>query len=183
MFIYIAVLSLRIHISPRLLIKKLLPTFIIAVTTASSSAAFATELDTCTKKLGIDERIANFGVPLGNVLYMPGGALYFLVIGLFMAEFYSIDINPLFITILIIMSTLLAIATPPIPGGTITCYTVFFSQLGIPLEALSIAIALDLVMDFIITAMNLACLQIELTEVSHQMGMLNLNTLKKDKGN
>jgi len=180
--LYICVLAVRKKVSPLLLMKKMLPTFLIAFTTASSVAAFSTEVDTCIKKLGIDERVANFGVPLGNVLYRPGSAIYFMLLGLFAAEVYQVAITPVFLIMLIIMSTLLAIATPPFPGGALTCYSVLFVQLGIPLEALTIAVALDIVTDFIITSTDLIYFQIEIIEITDQLGMLDKDVLhKKEK--
>lgn len=180
LILYIGVLSIRKKISPVLLMKKMLPTFLIGLTTASSVAAFSTEIDTCTKRFGIDERIAIFGVPLGNVLYKPGLAIYYMLLGLFMSEIYNIPITAVVLIILAIMSTLLAIATPPVPGGALTCYTVLFVQLGIPLEALTIAVALDVVADFIITSADLAYFQIELIEITDQLCMLDKKILHKN---
>ena len=51
--VFIGILAARRRVSFRLLVQKLLPTFLIGLTTASSSAAFATNLETCEKKLGI----------------------------------------------------------------------------------------------------------------------------------
>jgi Na+/H+-dicarboxylate symporter len=48
------------RINPAKLWKATLPTFIIAVTTASSSAAFAENLNTCINKLDVNKRLANF---------------------------------------------------------------------------------------------------------------------------
>jgi Na+/H+-dicarboxylate symporter len=78
------------------------------------------------------------------------------------------------------MSTLLAIATPPVPGGALTCYTVLFVQLGIPLEALTIAVALDVVADFIITSTDLTYFQMELIEITDQLGMLDKKMLHRN---
>lgn len=178
--VYIFIFCLRRHVSPVIFIKKLLPIFVIGIATASSSAAFATETDTCIKRIGIDKRVVDFGVPLGNVLFKAGTAVYFLILGLFMADTYGVKINITFIIMLIIMSTMLAIAAPPIPGGAITCYTILFAQLQIPKEALALAITFDVVADFITTAMNLTYLQIELADVSFELDMINMNILKKD---
>lgn len=50
--VFIGILAARRRVSFRLLVQKLLPTFLIGLTTASSSAAFATNLETCENAHG-----------------------------------------------------------------------------------------------------------------------------------
>ena len=152
--VFIGILAARRRVSFRLLVQKLLPTFLIGLTTASSSAAFATNLETCEKKLGIPPMLAHFAVPLEQVLYMPSVAVAFVATGR------------------------LSLAMPPIPGGALTCYTVMFTQLGIPGEALALAVAINSMIDFIATASNLTCLQVEVTTVAGQLGMLDTKCLR-----
>ena len=53
---YVFAAAVRLKVSPILLMKKMLPTYMIALTTASSAAAFSTNLETCERKLGIPKR-------------------------------------------------------------------------------------------------------------------------------
>ena len=53
-----------------------------------------------------------------------------------------------------------------------------FAQLGIPGEALALAVAINSMIDFIATASNLTCLQVEVTTVAGQLGMLDTECLK-----
>lgn len=64
--IYLLAVSIRKKVGVGTLAKKLFPTFLICLSTASSSAAFSTNVETCEKDLGIDRRIVNFGIPLGQ---------------------------------------------------------------------------------------------------------------------
>lgn len=75
---YLMLVCARRKVHPGLLLKKMMPTFLIALTTASSSAAFGVNMECCEKELGIDKRIVNFGVPLGQVIFMPGFPSSFL---------------------------------------------------------------------------------------------------------
>lgn len=169
----------RTRISPLLLLKKSLPTGVIAVTTASSVAAFGSCTFTCEQKLGVDKRMTSFGVPLGVVMFPPGTAMYFLIICIYMAEAYAIQCSPVWFLLAIFTSTVLAIAAPPIPGGTLTCYTILFTQLGLPEEALAVALALDVLFDFMATGVNMYTLQMELLIQARRMKMLNLKILQK----
>lgn len=92
--VFIGILAAQRRVSFRLLVQKLLPTFLIGLTTASSSAAFATNLETCEKKLGIPPMLAHFAVPLEQVLYMPSVAVAFVATCLCMAENFGTAITP-----------------------------------------------------------------------------------------
>ena len=92
-----AMVCIRQKLPPLPYLKKLLPTFLIAITTASSSAAFATNVECCRKDLGVNQKIVNFGIPLGQVVYMPGVAVLFFAASLCMAEVYAVAITPTWI--------------------------------------------------------------------------------------
>ena len=173
--VFIAVLSVRYKVGFGMLVRKLLPTFLIGVTTASSAAAFATNMETCEKKLGIPETISHFAVPLGQVIFKPGALIGFTVVCLCMAENYGVSITPAWIVTMVIVTSLLSMAAPPIPGGALTCYTVMFTQLSIPMVA--IAVAINSIIDFIMTANNLTCLQVEAVMASGGLNMLDKETL------
>ena len=176
--VFIGILAARRRVSFRLLVQKLLPTFLIGLTTASSSAAFATNLETCEKKLGIPPMLAHFAVPLEQVLYMPSVAVAFVATCLCMAENFGTAITPAWLLTMIVVTGLLSLAMPPLPGGALTCYTVMFTQLGIPGEALALAVAINSMIDFMATASNLTCLQVEVTTVAGQLGMLDTKCLR-----
>lgn len=180
--VFITSLSIRYKTDFQTLIRKLLPTFLIGVTTASSAAAFATNMETCEKELGIPQTLSHFAVPLGQVIFKPAVVVGFSGVCLCMAENYDVSITLSWLVTMILVVGLLAMAAPPIPGGALTCYTVMFTQLSIPIEAVAVAVAINSLIDFIMTANNLTCLQIEATMVSGKLGMLDRDCLRR-KGN
>jgi len=172
-------IKFKFNISLAKLFKKLLPTFIIALTTASSAAAFSVNVETCEKDLGIAPNLTKFAIPLGQVVYMPLAAIEFLSISMIMAQEYSVAITPVWIATAVFVCGILSIATPPIPGGALSILTVLFLQLNIPAEALAIAISIDLLTDYIVTAGDITCLQEELVLCAAQTGNLNIDKLRK----
>lgn len=52
-------------------------------------------------------------------------------------------------------------------------------QLGLPAEAIAIAIAFNVILEFVSTAVNVAVLQLELVELSGSLGMLDKKVLVK----
>lgn len=178
---YLVIVCTRRKVHPRILLKKMMPTFLIALTTASSSAAFGVNMECCEKDLGIDKRIVNFGVSLGQVIFMPGVSVMFLAVGFCMAEIYGVAVSPVWLVTAFLIAIVLAVAAPPIPGGALTCYTILFVQLKIPMEAIAVTIALNAILEFVTTGVNLFCLQAELVEVAAGLDMLDLKRLREEK--
>ncbi|MGM9958510.1 MAG: dicarboxylate/amino acid:cation symporter [Erysipelotrichaceae bacterium] len=175
---YVINAAFRLSTNPILMMKKMLPTYLIALTTASSAAALATNLETCVKELGIPKKVADFSIPLGQVIYKPG-----FVVGLFatvmcLSEYYEISITPQFIIMTVLVVGLLSMASPPIPGGALSVITVLFAQLSIPAEAIALAVAVNVVLDFFMTSSGLACLQVQVTLVADSVGVLDKKRLQ-----
>lgn len=176
---YLAIVCLRKKVSPMTLLKKMMPTYIIGLTTASTVAAYQTNISTCEKKLGIDKKLIDIGVPLGQVIFMPGAIILFAAAAFGMAETYGVAITPIWMLTAFIISVILAIAAPPVSGSALTCYTILFMQLGIPAEAVAVVTALNVILEFIATAVNLFCLQAEMIEISGSLNLLDKDALRK----
>ena len=175
---YLLLVSVRKKVAPTVLLKKLMPTYIIGLTTASAVAAYQTNISTCEKKLGIDKKLIDIGIPLGQVIFMPGAIVLFVAAAFGMAETYGVAITPIWMLTVFIISVILAIAAPPVPGAALTCYTILFMQLGIPTEAIAVVIALNVILEFVATAVNLFCLQTELVELSGALQTLKTDVLR-----
>ena len=117
-------IALRKKVSPTLLLKKTWKTLVIALTTASSAAAFQRNIRDANKKLGIDKRLAEFGTSLGQVLFSPTDVAILLAMELGFAEMYGIAITPQFLIIALITNLLLSFSIPPVPGGSVMGYTI-----------------------------------------------------------
>ena len=171
--------ALRRKLSPILLMKKALPTFLVALTTASSAASFSTNVKDSNRKLGIDKKLVDFGIPLGQVLFKMSEFAMFIPVVLTFAENYEIAITPAWLMLAYVTVWLISFAVPPVAGGAIMGFTIVFTQLGIPTETMGIAIALNAITDFPLTAMNVTGWQLTMIEVADSLGGLNKETLHK----
>lgn len=123
--------------------------------------------------------ISIFGLPLGFVMFSPATAVCFLLICVYTAEVYQVECSVIWYVLALFSAAILTIAAPPILGGTLICYSIMFSQLGLPTETLMMALNLDVLCDFVATGVNMLCLQLELVIQSKRMGMLNEAILRK----
>ena len=171
--------AIRNRVSPFLLIKKGLPVLLIALPTASSAAAFGTNFKVCRSEYGIEPTVASFGIPLGIVTFKPTTALSYSIIALFFAQMYDVSISPAWIFLMMFATGILALATPPIPGGALTSYTMLFTLLGIPPQALALALACDTLCDFICTGVDQFLLPLALLNQAAKLGMVDRSKLLK----
>lgn len=171
--------AIRMRVPIALFAKKLLPTFRIALRTGSSAASFSENMETCQKKLGISSQVYRFAVPLGQVLFMPGGMIQMLIISLCMAEYFHISITFDWLICCVILSVLLSTVISPVPGGVIACCILQFAQLGIPEEAVILVAVAEFILSGFATAANEVCLQSVLVMAASQMGKLDFEILRK----
>lgn len=171
--------SLRLKCSAMLLLKKVLPPFMVAFTTASSMSAMPLSMKTCTEKLGVRESTVSFAYPLGTVIYMPASIAYFMVVALTFASIYQVDVNLSWVLRAVFTVTMLVIAMPPVPGAGLLVYTVLFAQLGIPADALVLATAIDVVVDYCNTGFNVLLLILQIAWQGKTLGCMDRNVLVK----
>lgn len=176
--ILVLYISIRYKVSVMAVIKKMLPTYIIATITSSSSAAYVTNCETCRSKYGIDSSLVDFGIPFGQVICMPGCAVVLACICSYLASFYDIEITPAWIAAALIGITLISMAAPPIPGGGMAILSTTLTLLGIPLEGLAIAVPLEMIMEYLVCGVNLLAIQTVLIRVADKLNKLDLSVLR-----
>lgn len=179
LFFFILRTAIVHHVSVPVLIKKLLPAFLVALSTASSMAAFSLCLENGKKKFGVDERLTKISVPMAQSLFKPTAISEFALATVFVAQAFNVPITYPTLISLFISSLVFAFASPPLPGISPSCYALLFLQCGIPAEAISIVIALDSLTDRITTCTMVSCQQLELVQFAGTMGMLDKEVLRK----
>lgn len=179
LFAYVLRVAIKNKVSPALIIKKLFPTFLIAVTTASTSACFGEYASAISNELGVDKKMSSFGSVLGLAFFSPSTAITYIVCAFYVAEVSNIEASISWIIIAIFISFILSVATPTIPGGAIPIYSILFAQLGLPASALAVIITLDVIFDFIATAADKNFIQLELVAQAEGNDCLDINILRR----
>lgn len=172
----------RLKVSVLRLAKKIMPSFIIGLTTASSLAAYTKGNEINKKQLGIAPRYSDLAYPLGITLYLTTYIPLNVVITYYLAEFYQVAVSPGWFITAGIVFLIVSYATPQVSGGALLCLTILLSQLGVPMEGLAAAGILALVLDFVVTGAKVAGQHLEMVLQARHLGMLDLDTLKTDNG-
>lgn len=112
--------------------KSMLPIWVNTVATNSSAGTIPITLNVVTEKLRIPMSIASFSIPLGATINLTGAALYKTILAFFVAEIYGLTLTFDQILMVIMISTIMSIAAPGIPGGGIVTGAIFLNLLGLP---------------------------------------------------
>ena len=175
---YTAVVCIRLKVGVRCYLRKLLPAFMISLSSASVGAAFTTTIDTLIGPLGVDADFAPMSYNLGGILFRPGYCIVFTACSLFTADLYGIEVTWAWLLAAFLLSFILSVATPPVLGGTTVCFSILFSQLGINSEALAIIISVNAVFEFLTVAVNNYCLQSQIVLLGNNLGKLDRGRLR-----
>ncbi len=175
--IFLSAAGIKYKIKIPLLFKKVFPSFIIGLSTASSMAAFGTMLDINGSKLGIDRDYSSFATPLKNQLHVLNEATGFTIVIYYITEYSGISVTPFWFVSAWIIIFLINMAIPPVSGGALICIGVVMAQFGIPASCLGLAATLLLVFDFIMTASKIVIVHMEEIFEADHFGLLNRETL------
>ncbi len=170
---------LKHKLSPMKTLKKLSTHTLICLSTASSSAGFSAMSECCKKSMGIKDRVTDFALPFGTIFFKPDMVISFIIVPMFLTTVYSVEISISTTILCILNAIILSVATPPVAGCALSLYTLIFMQMGIPLDALPIAIAIQTILDFPGTANKNYDMVIQLTHAADKMDMLDKSILSK----
>ena len=179
LIVYTIVVCIRLKVSVRAYLHKLLPSFMISLSSANVGAAFVTTIDTLIGDLGVDADFAPLSYNLGTILFRPGYCIVFTACSLFTAHMYGVEVTWAWLLAAFLLSFILSVATPPVLGGTTVCFSVLFSQLGIKAEALAMIISVNAVFEFLTVAVNNYCLQSQIVMLGNKFGKLDRDRLRK----
>ncbi len=147
-------------------VRAVAPASLIAFATASSSSVFADMLDTCKKRLGVPADMADVCVPLGVILSRYSSVVEFVVVPCYFAVQCGMDTSPAWFIVFAVSAFLMSFALPPISGGALAVVNGLFLQLGLPAEAIAMAMVLDVGFDFVATATGVAAAQVHAGEIA-----------------
>lgn len=174
----LARICLSQKINPLMFLKKLAPVLAITIATASSAAALTTMLHTVEKKLGIDKQLCNVGVPLAMVVFKPYILVFYPAAILCLAEVYQVPVTVSWIVSLFLTTMFVSVAAAPVPGGTVSCLILLFTQFQIPVEAAAVVIALDAIIDRVNTTSKEFFIAAELTQIADSLNLLDVEVLR-----
>ncbi|KOO07607.1 dicarboxylate/amino acid:cation symporter [Vibrio hepatarius] len=142
-------------LSPITFLKKMEDAIMFAFSTASSNATIPVTMETVKNRMGVENRISSFTVPLGATVNMDGTAIMQGVATAFIAQAFNIDLTMGDYLMVILTATLASIGTAGVPGVGLVMLAMVLNQVGLPLEGIALIMGVDRLLDMIRTAVNI----------------------------
>ena len=141
-------------LSPRIFLKKMRNVQLFAFSTASSNATLPVTLRAVEQRMGVENRVASFAVPLGATINMDGTAIMQGVATVFIAQAFGLGLELTDYLLVIVTAMLASIGTAGVPGVGLVTLALVLQQVGLPLEGIALIIGVDRILDMIRTAVN-----------------------------
>ena len=134
--------------------KEMRPSLLLAFATTSSESAYPSALQSL-EKMGVQNRIASFVLPLGYSFNLDGSTLYLAIASVFIAQAAHVDL-PLHTQLAMMLTLMLTTkGVAAVPRASIVVLSATLTAFGLPLEGIALIIGVDEFMDMARTAVNL----------------------------
>ena len=113
-------------------------------------------LRTVEKRLGANNRVASFTVPLGATINMDGTAIMQGIATGFIAQYYGVDLSVGQYLMVILMVIMASIGAAGVPGVGLILLAGVLASVGLPAEGIALILGVDRLLDMTRTAVNVA---------------------------
>ncbi|MCL9780151.1 dicarboxylate/amino acid:cation symporter [Vibrio sp. S4M6] len=142
-------------LNPMTFFKKMEDAVMFAFSTSSSNATIPVTMETAKNRMGVDNKVASFTVPLGATINMDGTAIMQGVATVFIAQAFNVDLTMTDYLSVILTATLASIGTAGVPGVGLIMLAMVLNQVGLPLEGIALIMGVDRLLDMTRTAVNI----------------------------
>ncbi len=153
--VYPLVLRLFSPIGVRRFFRAAAPAQIVGFSTSSSGATLPVTMDQAQTKLGVQEEVSSFVLPLGATVNMDGTALYQGVAAIFIAQSLAIPIGLEGQLTIVITAVLASIGSAAVPGAGLIMLVIILQAIGVPTEGVALILGVDRVLDMVRTSTNI----------------------------
>ncbi|MBE7003636.1 MAG: dicarboxylate/amino acid:cation symporter [Ruminococcaceae bacterium] len=129
------------------------PAVIFAFTSTSSAATLPVSKE-CADKLGAEEDISSFVLPLGATINMDGTAIYQCVATIFIATCSGVRLTVGQMVVIVVTATLASIGTAGTPGAGMIMLAMVLTAMGLDVNMIMIIYGVDRLFDMGRTCLN-----------------------------
>jgi Na+/H+-dicarboxylate symporter len=171
--LYPTLLMTLAKVNPVRFFKAIAPAQLLAFSTSSSAATLPVTMECVTDKLGVDEEVSSFVLPLGATVNMDGTSLYQAVAAIFIAQAMGIPLDLQTQLMIIVTATLASIGSAAVPSAGMVMLVIVLGQAGIPEAGLALVFAIDRPLDMCRTVVNVTSDATVATIVAKSVGKLH----------
>lgn len=151
---YVLILKFMGRIRLGYFFRKIMPLWLVTASTTSSSGSLPVTMRITQDDFGVDEELAGFSLPLGATINMNAGGAYYAMAVVFASQIYGIDLSLSQQLMLVLLSTLISVGSPGIPGGGIVMTIMLLTTMGLPIEIMGMIAGIYRIIDMGHTTIN-----------------------------
>ncbi len=172
---YPLLLKLTTGLNPLTFLRKMRTVMAFAFSTSSSNATLPVTLRTTEERLGVNNSVASFTVPLGATINMDGTAIMQGCATIFIANAYGVDLTLAQLMTVVLMAVLASVGAAGVPGVGIILLATVLEQVGLPVEGIGLILGVDRLLDMMRTVVNVTGDAAVTTVVAYSEGELDLD--------
>lgn len=176
--LFSAAVCFKLKVAPSAYVKKLMPAFMVSLSSASVGAAFMVFFNELTGDCGVELSYTGMAANLGTILFKPMYSVYLAVSSLMVAHLTGTLTLQLAIQILV-LAIVLPATIPNIPGGAASVIVLMLDQLGMGNQYAEIFVSINVLLQYIIIPMNIFCMQSLIVLCAAHSGKVDLDILRK----
>lgn len=158
---------------PRKFLKQISPAQLLAFSTSSSAATLPVTMDVTENRVGVDNEVTSFVLPIGATVNMDGTSLYQAVAAVFIAQAFGMDLSLGAQLGIIVTATLASIGSAAVPSAGMVMLVIVLGQAGIPEAGLALIFAVDRPLDMVRTVANVTSDCTVSTVIAKSIGKLD----------
>jgi len=151
---YSLMLRFLAGLNPLVFWSKMRAVLAFAFSTASSGATIPVTLRTVEYRLGADNKVASFTVPLGATINMDGTAIMQGIAAGFIAQYFAVDLTLMQYLMIVMMVIIASVGAAGVPGVGLILLAGVLAQVGLPTEGIALILGVDRLLDMTRTAVN-----------------------------
>lgn len=181
--VYLGLLKAFTGLNPVIFIKKFISVMEFAFSTASSNSTIPMSIEVLEEKMGVNNEISSFTVPLGATINMDGTAIMQGVAVVFVSQAFNISLKPEDYLTVIGTAILASIGTAGIPSVGLISLTMVFGAVNLPVEGIALIMGIDRIIDMARTAVNVTGDAVCTTIVASQNNDVDRNIFYRSADN
>lgn len=168
------IIKIYAKLSPVKFFKKIFQAQATAFTTQSSVGTLPVTINALTKRVGVDEEIANFTAPLGTTIGMPGcTCVWPVLLAIFYMNAMGLHWGVGDYLVLGFMALILSLGGAGIPGIGVVSAVALFSAVDLPIAAVVLLMPINNISDMARTMINVTTGNVAATIVARRTGLLD----------
>ncbi|AVI42438.1 dicarboxylate/amino acid:cation symporter [Bacillus pumilus] len=153
-FMYLFMLKFIAKIPLSKFFKSIGEIWVVTASTTSSSGTLPVTISVTKEDFKVKEELAQFTLPIGATMNMNGAVVYYSAAIIFVSQIYGIEMPISQQLLVILMTTLISVGSPGIPGGGIVMTIMLLTTLGLPMEIVGMIAGIYRIIDMGHTSLN-----------------------------